>query len=106
MARVLDILICENILKEMDLFDAAFVIDFVRDWAQKQGRIVVMTITPPTIEILTMFRKSAILSAGRFIYFGESDDMLGYFQGIGYPCPNFKNPCDYYGRDELNRKIF
>lgn len=56
--ELLDILVCENILKEMDLFDAAFVIDFVRDWAQKQGRIVIVALTPPTMELLTMFRKS------------------------------------------------
>uniref|UniRef100_A0A914C1V4 ABC-2 type transporter transmembrane domain-containing protein n=1 Tax=Acrobeloides nanus TaxID=290746 RepID=A0A914C1V4_9BILA len=91
-----DVLICENILREMDLYDAAFVVDFVRDWAQRLGRIVIMAVSPPTMEILTMFRKTAILSAGRFIYFGGSDGMLGYFQGIGYPCPKFKNPCDYY----------
>jgi hypothetical protein len=54
---ITDLLICENFLKDMDLYDLAFVIDFIRDWAQRLKRIVVIAINPPTMEILTMFSK-------------------------------------------------
>lgn len=27
---------------------------------------------------------------------GESAQMTNYFQSIGYNCPSFKNPCDYF----------
>ena len=92
-----DILITENIIQNMDLYDAAFVIDFIRDWAQRFNRIVIMAMIPPTIEILTMFKKVAVMSSGRMIYFGESINMCEYFESIGFQCPQLKNPCDYYG---------
>lgn len=53
----IDILLCENITREMDVYDTAFVIDYLRDWAMKLNRIVLMAVAPPTIEILTMFHK-------------------------------------------------
>ncbi|KAH7720797.1 Protein ABCX-1 [Aphelenchoides avenae] len=86
-----DVLICENVLRDMDLYDTAFVIDYVRDWAQRLNRIVIVAINPSTPELLEMFGKC------RLVYFGESTNMLDYFQSVGYPCPSFKNPCDYYG---------
>lgn len=57
-STVIDILICENVLRDLDLYDMAFVIDFIRDWAQRLKRIVIVAINPPTMEILTMFGKS------------------------------------------------
>lgn len=36
----------------------AFVIDFIRDWAQRLKRIAIIAINPPTMEILSMFNKS------------------------------------------------
>uniref|UniRef100_A0A7E4ZVH3 ABC transporter domain-containing protein n=1 Tax=Panagrellus redivivus TaxID=6233 RepID=A0A7E4ZVH3_PANRE len=92
-----DILVADNLLTDMDLYDAAFVIDYIRDWAQRFNRIVIMACVPPTTELLTMFRKCAILSSGRLVYFGESDSMCEYFESIGFPSPPLKNPCDYYG---------
>lgn len=55
-----DILVIDNITKGMDLYDAAFVIDYLRDWATKLNRIVIMAIAPSTYEILTMFYKSKL----------------------------------------------
>uniref|UniRef100_F1KW38 ATP-binding cassette sub-family G member 8 n=3 Tax=Ascaris suum TaxID=6253 RepID=F1KW38_ASCSU len=91
-----DILLCENITREMDVYDTAFVIDYLRDWAMKLNRIVLMAVAPPTIEILTMFHKAVLLASGQIIYFGRSSQMIDYFESVNFPCPMFKNPCDYY----------
>ncbi|CAD5211052.1 unnamed protein product [Bursaphelenchus okinawaensis] len=91
-----DILICENVLKDMDLYDLAFVINFIRDWAQKKKKIVIIALNPPTVEILYMFGKVALMTCGRIVYMGESGGMCDYFESIGYASPPFKNPCDYY----------
>ncbi|KAK0395579.1 hypothetical protein QR680_001341 [Steinernema hermaphroditum] len=91
-----DILICDNIVRDMDIYDVAFIVDYLRDWAIKLSRIVIIAMSPPTIEVLTMFQKCAILASGHFVYFGNTHQMVGYFESIGHPCPQFKNPCDYY----------
>ncbi|VDM80442.1 unnamed protein product, partial [Strongylus vulgaris] len=45
-----DILICDNVAKDMDNYETAFVIDYLRDWAIKLNRIVVMCIAPSSFD--------------------------------------------------------
>ena len=86
----------------MDIFDTFFLVEYLRQWAAR-GRIVILTIHPPTYEIFTMISKVALLSLGRLMYFGKRREMLPYFAFIEYPCPAYKNPADYYC--ELNISI-
>ena len=83
----------------MDIFDTFFLVEYLRQWAAR-GRIVVMTLHPPTYEILTMISKIVLISMGKLMYFGKRREMLPYFAFIEYPCPAYKNPADYY------RKIY
>ena len=96
----------------MDIFDTFFLVEYLRQWAAR-GRIVILTIHPPTYEIFTMISKVGLmpktvlfrnltflqvilLSLGRLMYFGKRREMLPYFAFIEYPCPAYKNPSDYY----------
>ena len=81
----------------MDVYDAAFTIDFLRSWALKSERIVILAIQSSSVEMLYMFSKVLLLASGRVTYFGPSEEMIPYFEAIQFPCPMFKNPCDYYG---------
>lgn len=60
------------------------------------GRIVILTLHPPTYEIFTMLSRIVLLSAGRTMYSGKRRNMIPYFSMVDYPCPSFKNPSDYY----------
>ena len=40
----------------MDIFDTFFLVEYLRQWAAR-GRIVILTIQPPTYEIFTMVSK-------------------------------------------------
>lgn len=106
MLRDTDVLVAENVLKDMDLYDLAFLVDFIRDWAQRLRKICIIALSPPTPEILTMFGKAALLTCGRLVFAGDSADMCAYFQSIGYDSPPFKNPCDYYGGLSLHCKNY
>ncbi|RXG61967.1 ATP-binding cassette sub-family G member 5 [Armadillidium vulgare] len=79
----------------MDIFDTFFLVEYLRQWAAR-GRIVILTIQPPTYEIFTMISRVALISTGRLMYFGKRREMLPYFAYIEYPCPAYKNPSDYY----------
>lgn len=79
----------------MDIFDTFFLVEYLRQWAAR-GRIVLVTLQPPTYEILTMISKVVLLSTGRVMYAGKRREMLPYFAFIEYPCPAYKNPSDYY----------
>ena len=42
-----------------------------------------------------------LLSQGDVVYYGKAHQMVDYFTGLGYPCPEFTNPCDYYGKNHM-----
>ncbi|XP_012286012.1 ATP-binding cassette sub-family G member 5 [Orussus abietinus] len=80
----------------LDIFDAFFLVEYLRQWAGRGQRLVVLTLHPPTYEILTMVSRVALTSGGRIMYSGPRRDMLPYFAIAEFPCPPFKNPSDYY----------
>ncbi|GBP27615.1 ATP-binding cassette sub-family G member 8 [Eumeta japonica] len=89
------ILILDQPAKEMDIFDTFFLVEYLKNWANT-GRVVIMSLHPPTYEIFAMLTKVVLISAGRTMFSGYRRDMLPYFASIDYPCPTFKNPSDYY----------
>ncbi|KIH66428.1 hypothetical protein ANCDUO_03246 [Ancylostoma duodenale] len=104
-----DILICGDVTRSMDSYETAFLVDYLRDWAIKLNRVVLMAIAPPSFEILLMFSKcqyitdfdyGALLTSGRFVYFDAPTKIKGYFESIGFSCPPYKNPCDFYEKEE------
>ncbi|XP_001606113.1 ATP-binding cassette sub-family G member 8 [Nasonia vitripennis] len=80
----------------LDIFDAFFLVEYLRQWALRAQRLVLLTLHPPTYEILTMLSRVTLTSGGRVMYSGPRRDMLPYFALAEFPCPPFKNPSDYY----------
>ncbi|KAI5756059.1 hypothetical protein M8J77_021693 [Diaphorina citri] len=96
-----DILLLDCPTVFMDIFDTFFLVEFLRGWASggpagMAGKMVILTLQPPTYEIFTMISRVLLVSGGRTMYSGKRRDMLPYFAAADYPCPAFKNPSDYY----------
>uniref|UniRef100_A0A1Y1MDB6 ABC transporter domain-containing protein n=1 Tax=Photinus pyralis TaxID=7054 RepID=A0A1Y1MDB6_PHOPY len=96
-----DVVLLDQPTKGMDIFDTFFLIEYLRQWAtggsgNSLGRIVILTLHPPTYEIFTMLSRIVLISAGRTMYSGKRKNMIPYFSMVDYPCPSFKNPSDYY----------
>ncbi|KAK7603742.1 hypothetical protein V9T40_003741 [Parthenolecanium corni] len=96
-----DIILLDRPTSGMDIFDTFFLVEFLRQWANGGssgliGKIVILTLQPPTYEIFTMVSRVALISCGRMMFYGRRRDMLPYFASVDYPCPAYKNPSDYY----------
>lgn len=91
-----EILMLDQPLFGLDIFDSFFMVEYLRQWAMVGGRVVIMTITAPTYEVFTMIHRVLLISAGRPLFVGPRKDFLKYFNSMGYPCPPYKNPSDYY----------
>ncbi|XP_010609812.1 ATP-binding cassette sub-family G member 5 [Fukomys damarensis] len=61
-----------------------------------RGRIVILTIHQPRSEFFEYFDKIAILTFGELVFCGTPVEMLDFFSGCGYPCPEHSNPFDFY----------
>lgn len=91
-----DLLLLDQPVAGMDIFDTFFLIEYLRQWAMVNDRCIIMTLHPATYEIFSMVSRVALVSTGRILYTGKRKDLLSYFAYIDYPCPSFKNPSDYY----------
>ncbi|XP_071443660.1 uncharacterized protein [Hetaerina americana] len=113
------VLVLDQPTHGMDIFDAFFLVEFLRQWASTPSMlpsnyppsgippnvpysasntapIIILTLHPPTHEVFAMLSRVVLLSTGRLMFAGRRRDMLPYFSRIQFPCPLYKNPSDYY----------
>ncbi|XP_078300551.1 ATP-binding cassette sub-family G member 5 isoform X2 [Panthera onca] len=62
----------------------------------RRNHIVIITIHQPRSELFQLFDKIAILSCGELVFCGTPVEMLDFFNGCNYPCPEHSNPFDFY----------
>lgn len=117
-----DLLLLDQPIRQMDIFDSYFIVDYIRQWTLMSGKIAIIALQPPSFEvlvfvkaycnnliviiqfltplflfqILSLFSKVSLISTGRTVFFGDRSKMNVYFSYCDYPCPAYKNPADYY----------
>lgn len=55
-----------------------------------------MTIHQPRTDILDLFDKIILLSAGKLVWYGNTQDALVHFDKLGFQLPSKTNPSDYF----------
>jgi ABC-type multidrug transport system ATPase subunit len=61
------------------------------------GLTVVTVIHQPRYEIFTQFDDVLLLGkGGRTVYLGPTNCALGYFEDLGFECPEHANPADFF----------
>ncbi|XP_076805159.1 broad substrate specificity ATP-binding cassette transporter ABCG2-like isoform X2 [Clavelina lepadiformis] len=60
------------------------------------GRNVLMSIHQPRYSIFSLMDRLLILNKGNVVYSGPTKSAVEYFSEIGYTCPQFHNPADYF----------
>nr|CAB3219645.1 ATP-binding cassette sub-family G member 2-like [Phallusia mammillata] len=61
-----------------------------------EGRNIIMSIHQPRYSIFSLFDRLVILNKGQIVYRGPAKKAVGYFSDIGYPCPQYHNPADFF----------
>lgn len=61
------------------------------------NRLVLLSVHQPRSDIFQLFDLVVLLSSGSPVYCGAACDMVPYFTALGYPCPRYCNPSDFYG---------
>ncbi|NXA46069.1 ABCG8 protein, partial [Nothocercus julius] len=60
------------------------------------NRLVLLSVHQPRSDIFQLFDLVLLLTSGVTIYSGTARDMVQYFTELGYPCPKYSNPADFY----------
>eukprot|EP01006_Ploeotia_vitrea_P014488 TRINITY_DN39265_c0_g1_i1.p1 TRINITY_DN39265_c0_g1~~TRINITY_DN39265_c0_g1_i1.p1 ORF type:complete len:677 (-),score=33.09 TRINITY_DN39265_c0_g1_i1:156-1883(-) len=79
----------------LDSFTAESVVTSLRHLAEN-GRTVIATIHQPSSEIFAMFDQVLVLARGQVVYFGNSSNVVPYLSSVGYECPQYSNPADFF----------
>ncbi|KAM4866909.1 ATP-binding cassette sub-family G member 8 [Thomomys bottae] len=62
----------------------------------KGNRLVLISVHQPRSDIFRLFDLVLLMTSGTTIYLGAAQHMIQYFAAIGYPCPRYSNPADFY----------
>ncbi|XP_026166011.1 ATP-binding cassette sub-family G member 8 isoform X2 [Mastacembelus armatus] len=60
------------------------------------NRLVLLSVHQPRSDIFQLFDLVVLLSSGSAVYCGAAREMVPYFTSLGYPCPRYCNPSDFY----------
>lgn len=62
------------------------------------NRLVLLSLHQPRSDIFQLFDLVLLMTSGLTAYCGTAKDMVRYFTELGYPCPRYSNPADFYGQ--------
>jgi len=79
----------------LDSFTALTLINCLRDLC-KEGHTVICTIHQPSSTIFALLDRLLLLVQGEVAYLGKVSDSVEFFASLGYPCPTYTNPADFY----------
>nr|XP_009931192.1 PREDICTED: LOW QUALITY PROTEIN: ATP-binding cassette sub-family G member 8 [Opisthocomus hoazin] len=60
------------------------------------NRLVLLSLHQPRSDIFQLFDLVLLMTSGLTVYSGTARDMVQYFTELGYPCPRYSNPADFY----------
>ncbi|XP_077885409.1 ATP-binding cassette sub-family G member 8 isoform X4 [Ictidomys tridecemlineatus] len=89
------ILILDEPTSGLDSFTAHNLVKTLSRLA-KGNRLVLISLHQPRSDIFKLFDLVLLMTSGTTIYLGAAQHMVQYFTAIGYPCPRYSNPADFY----------
>ncbi|XP_006839528.1 PREDICTED: ATP-binding cassette sub-family G member 8 [Chrysochloris asiatica] len=89
------ILILDEPTSGLDSFTAHNLVKTLSRLA-KGNRLVLISLHQPRSDIFRLFDLVLLMTSGTTIYLGAAQHMVQYFTEIGYPCPRYSNPADFY----------
>ncbi|KAH9904295.1 ABC transporter [Xylariomycetidae sp. FL2044] len=89
------VLLLDEPTSGLDAFTASSILEVLQGLA-KEGRTLILTIHQARSDLFKHFGNVLLLARGGSpAYAGPAKDMLSYFGGLGYQCPQHTNPADY-----------
>lgn len=90
-----DLLFLDEPTSGLDSLSALKVVELLHEMVMS-GKTVVCTIHQPSSEVFHNIGTLMLLSRGKQIFFGPSEEALHFFEQNNYPCPTYTNPSDHF----------
>ncbi|KAG7396347.1 hypothetical protein PHYBOEH_002450 [Phytophthora boehmeriae] len=90
------ILLVEEPTDGLDTFSAETIVAKLRWLAFEKELTVAVTLHHPSSHFYGLFDVLYLVTDGSCVYDGKASDCVAYFSTIGYPCPEYMSPMDYF----------
>lgn len=91
------VLLLDEPTSGLDSFTAAAILEILENLCREGGKTVIITIHQPRSELFQKFGNVLLLArSGRAAFNGSPYEMIDYFNGLGYMCPEYTNVADYF----------
>ncbi|KAG6761775.1 hypothetical protein POTOM_035008 [Populus tomentosa] len=87
--------VMDEISTGLDSSTAYQVVEFMRKMVRLLDMTTVMSLLQPTPEIFELFDDIILLSEGQIVYQGPRDNVLEFFEHMGFKCPERKGVADF-----------
>ncbi|CAH8363125.1 unnamed protein product [Eruca vesicaria subsp. sativa] len=93
----------DNISDGLDSSTTFQIVKCIKQMIQVFDKTALVSLLQPPPETYELFDDVIILGEGRIIYQGPREDVLGFFESMGFKCPERKGVADYL-QEILSRK--
>ncbi|CAL8112771.1 unnamed protein product [Orchesella dallaii] len=89
------ILLIDEPTSGLDSCTAGYLINTLKQYAQKSSKTIIMTVHQPSSKMYQMFDSLLLLSNGKTAYFGPSHEVLPHFASLGMHLEAHYNPAEF-----------
>ncbi|CCF57115.1 hypothetical protein KAFR_0C01200 [Kazachstania africana CBS 2517] len=81
----------------LDSFTSSTILEILKKLAVNYGKTIILTIHQPRAELFKQFGNVLLLAkSGRTAFNGSPNEMIQYFEDLGFECPAFTNVADFF----------
>lgn len=88
----------------LDSHAASELISSLQKYAEQEHKTVIVTVHQPSSQMFHLFDRLLLLCRGQTAYFGDVDNVVNYFQDIGFQMKPHYNPADFICKLSWNKK--
>ncbi|PWA38564.1 AAA+ ATPase domain-containing protein [Artemisia annua] len=96
-------LFMDEISNGLDSSSAYQIIACLQQWAHLTDASVLISLLQPSPEAFDLFDDIMLMAEGMIVYHGPHTDVLDYFEGLGFRCPERKGVADFL-QEVVSRK--
>lgn len=91
------ILLLDEPTSGLDSFTSSTILEVLNILCEEYGKTIILTIHQPRAELFKQFGNVLLLAkGGRTAFNGSPEEMIPYFESMGYKCPPLTNIADFF----------